>query len=114
MKLHTSFATAALSAALVFGGLSVAVAHHGDFSDHTTTKAKSKAQAEQLEKRITSELNQKALMMAQAGGRNQMVGMGQNQALVGGPEANIAPAQPQAMPMAGGEYNESLEYEFFY
>jgi hypothetical protein len=66
MKLHGMFTTAVFSGALVFGGLNVAVAHHGNFEDHTTTKAKTKAQAERMERRITSELNQKSLMVAQA------------------------------------------------
>jgi hypothetical protein len=104
MKLHNMFVTAALSGALVFGGLSVAVAHHGEFDDHTTTKAKSRAEAERMERQITADLNKKALMVAQTG-QNPVFAMGENPTLIGsGGQAEPMPAQPAAIPM--GEPDE--------
>lgn len=61
MTLNRSFATAILSGALVFGGLSVASAHHGDVGEHSTTKGKNIGEIERLERQITAELNRKAL-----------------------------------------------------
>jgi hypothetical protein len=63
MKLSRTFATAILSGALAFGsGLSVAAAHHGDVSEHSTTKGKSLSAIEMQERQITAELNRKQLM----------------------------------------------------
>ena len=59
-KRHNLIATAILSSTMVFGGLSVAAAHHGDLSEHSTTKLKSRAAIEKEERRITAELNRKA------------------------------------------------------
>jgi hypothetical protein len=98
MKLHGMFATAVFSSALVFGGFNVAVAHHGNFEDHTTTKAKTKAQAERIERRITSELNQKSLMLAQAAPQNPM--MAPESPMMSpapqGDQATLMPAAPSA------------------
>jgi hypothetical protein len=65
MKINGTFMTAILSGALVFGGLSVAAAHHGDVSEHSTTKGKNLAEIERMERQITAELNRKAAMGAQ-------------------------------------------------
>ena len=63
MKINKSFATAILSGALVFsGGLSVAAAHHGDVSEHSTTKGRTLSAIEMKERQITAELNRKQLM----------------------------------------------------
>jgi hypothetical protein len=59
-KRHNLIATAILSSTMVFGGLSVAAAHHGDVSEHSTTKLKSLGAIEKQERRITAELNRKA------------------------------------------------------
>ena len=113
MKLHGMFATAIFSGALVFGGLNVAVAHHGNFEDHTTTKAKTKAQAERMERRITSELNQKSLMLAQASPQNPIMrpegavmspalppppaSQGDQATLMPAPEADVAAVQEEVV-----------------
>jgi hypothetical protein len=98
MKLHSLFATAALSGALAFGGVSVAVAHHGNFDDHTTTKAQTKAQAERMERRITAELNQKSLMLAQAAPQSPMTTpegtIPAPQGAPSGGQAELMPPQP--------------------
>jgi hypothetical protein len=65
MKFNRTFVTAILSGALVFGGLSVAAAHHGDVSEHSTTKGKNLAEIEQMERQITAELNRKQAQGAQ-------------------------------------------------
>ena len=65
MKINRTFMTAILSGALVFGGLSVAAAHHGDVSEHSTTKGKSLAEIDRMERQITAELNRKAAMGTQ-------------------------------------------------
>src|ERR1700741_902068 len=62
MRLRTSLATAVFSAALAWGGLSAAGGHHGDVSDHSTTKGKTLAQIERQERQITADLNRKQLM----------------------------------------------------
>ena len=96
MKLHGMFATAIFSGALVFGGLNVAVAHHGNFEDHTTTKAKTKAQAERMERRITSELNQKSLMLAQAAPQSPMTAPeAPTMTAPPGDQAALMPAAPE-------------------
>jgi hypothetical protein len=59
-KRHNLIATAILSSTMVFGGLSVAAAHHGDLSEHSTTKLKTLRAIEKEERRITAQLNQKA------------------------------------------------------
>ena len=59
-KRHNLIATAILSSTMVFGGLSVAAAHHGDVSEHSTTKLKSLGAIEKQERQITAELNRKA------------------------------------------------------
>jgi len=57
------FATAILSGALAVGsGMSIAAAHHGDVSGHSTTKGKSLSEIEQKERQITAELNRKQAM----------------------------------------------------
>jgi hypothetical protein len=98
MKLHGMLATAALSSALVFGGLNMAVAHHGSFEGHTTTKAKTKAQAERMERRITSELNQKSLMLALAAPQSPMAPQGMMSPAPApeprGDQAALMPAEP--------------------
>jgi len=61
-NLYRLFTTAALSAAFALGGLGVAVAHHGNASEHSTTKGKSLAEIERLERQITADLNRKSAM----------------------------------------------------
>ena len=57
------FATAILSGALALGsGMSIAAAHHGDVSGHSSTKGKSLSEIEMRERQITAELNRKQLM----------------------------------------------------
>ena len=74
------FATAVLSAALAAGGASIAAAHHGDLSDHSTTKGKTLSEIEMRERQITAELNRKQLE---------------------GPQmAMVTPASPDEMPAA--------------
>lgn len=95
MATKSKFATAILSGALVFGGLSVASAHHGDVSEHSTTKGKSLAQIERMERQITADLNRKAaagtLQLAQSPTTTGSMQMGE---LVGGAQGD------QLMPMA--------------
>ena len=56
------FATAILSGALAVGsGMSIAAAHHGEPSDHSTTKGKTLSEIEMRERQITAELNRKQL-----------------------------------------------------
>ena len=63
MTFNRVFATAILSGALALGGgLGVAVAHHGDVSEHSTTKGKTLAEIERLERQKTAELNRNQLM----------------------------------------------------
>lgn len=90
MKLHGMFATAAFSGALVLGGLNVAVAYHGNFEDHTTTKAKTVAQAERMERRITAQLNQKSLMLAQAAPQSPMMMAPQSPMMTPAPQGDRA------------------------
>ena len=62
MKFERVFATAILSGALVLGsGISMAAAHHGDPSGHSTTKGKTLSAIEIKERQITAELNRKQL-----------------------------------------------------
>jgi hypothetical protein len=57
------FATAILSGALALGGgLGVAMAHHGNISEHSTTKGKSLGEIERLERQKTAELNRNQVM----------------------------------------------------
>src|SRR5262245_44561135 len=107
MKLHGMFATAVFSGALVFGGLNVAVAHHGNFSDHTTTKAKTKAQAERMERRITSDLNQKSLMLAQAAPQNAMT-PAQSPTMTTAPQGDQAALMPDAPPDVAAVQTEGV------
>ena len=60
--LHTSIATAILSAALAVGGASFAAAHHGDVSGHSPTKGRTLSEIEMKERQMTAELNRKQLM----------------------------------------------------
>lgn len=56
------FATAILSGVLAVGsGMSIAAAHHGEPSDHSTTKGKTLSAIEMRERQITAELNRKQL-----------------------------------------------------
>jgi len=74
MTLHRSFATAILSAALAFGGFSVATAHHGNPSEHSTTKGKSLSAIERRERQITAELNRRSLLLATRVAQAQITG----------------------------------------
>ena len=65
MNLHKSITIAALSAAFALGGLSAATAHHGNISEHSTTKGKSLGEIERLERQITADLNRKQAMGGQ-------------------------------------------------
>ena len=65
ISLHKSITTAVLAAAFAVGGLSAATAHHGDVSEHSTTKGKSLAEIERLERQITADLNRKQAMGGQ-------------------------------------------------
>ena len=65
MNLHKSITIAALSAAFALGGLSAATAHHGDISEHSTTKGKTLGEIERLERQITADLNRKQAMPSQ-------------------------------------------------
>ena len=56
---NSLFVTAILSAGLAVGSLGAASAHHGDVSDHSTTKGKNLAEIEQKERQITAELNRR-------------------------------------------------------
>ena len=62
MILHRTITTAALAAALALGGLTAASAHHGNASEHSTTKGKNLSEIERMERQITAELNRKQLM----------------------------------------------------
>ena len=74
------FATAILSGVLAAsGGMSIAAAHHGEPSDHSTTKGKTLSEIEMRERQITAELNRKQLE---------------------GPQVAMAPASPDGMPAA--------------
>lgn len=59
MNLRRSMTTAALAAAAALGGLGAASAHHGDVSEHSTTRGKSLSEIERMERQITAELNRK-------------------------------------------------------
>ena len=62
-KFDRLFATAILSGALGLGsGMSIAAAHHGEPSEHSTTKGKTLSEIEMRERQITAELNRKQLM----------------------------------------------------
>ena len=62
MILHRTITTAALAAALALGGLTAASAHHGNATEHSTTKGKNLSKIERMERQITAELNRKQLM----------------------------------------------------
>jgi hypothetical protein len=62
-KFDRIFATAILSGALALGsGVTIAAAHHGDPTGHSTTKGKTLSDIEIKERQITAELNRKQLM----------------------------------------------------
>ena len=103
MTLNKSFVTAILSGALAFGGLSVASAHHGDVSEHSTTKGKSLAQIERMERQITKGLNLKALQVAQ-----NTTGSTQMNELVGGAQGDVLMPMPEE-PSATIESDEEAE-----
>ena len=87
------FATAILSGALAVGsGMSIAAAHHGDVSGHSTTKGKSLSEIEQKERQITAELNRK-------------------QAMQGAQLAMTMPQMPAAMPAMPNDEQASLTDE---
>lgn len=65
MTLHKSIPTAVLAAAFALGGLSAATAHHGNVSEHSTTKGKTLGEIERLERQITADLNRKQAMGGQ-------------------------------------------------
>jgi len=65
MSLHRSITTAILAAAFAVGGLSAATAHHGNVSEHSTTKGKTIGEIERLERQITADLNRKQAMGGQ-------------------------------------------------
>ena len=94
--LHTPAATAILSAALAIGGASLAAAHHGDVSDHSTTKGKSLSEIEMKERQITAELNRKQVMSQIAFLETPMA-----QAQITQPQPMTEPqAMPSEMPAA--------------
>ena len=81
------FATAILSGALALGsGMGIAAAHHGEASDHSTTKGKTLSEIETRERQITAELNRKQLQAPQV--------------------AMVAPAPMPDMPEAMPEPND--------
>jgi hypothetical protein len=59
MSVHKSITTAVLAAAFALGGLGAATAHHGNVSEHSTTKGKNLGEIDRLERRITADLNRK-------------------------------------------------------
>ena len=59
MTLHKSITIAVLAAGFALGSLSAATAHHGDVSEHSTTKGKTIGEIERLERQITADLNRK-------------------------------------------------------
>lgn len=65
MNLHRSMTTAVLAAAFALGGLGAATAHHGNVSEHSTTKGKSLSEIERMERQITAELNRKQVQGSQ-------------------------------------------------
>jgi hypothetical protein len=95
MILNKSFATAILSGALVLGGLSAAVAHHGDVSGHSTTKGKSLGEIEKLERQITADLNRKSATGALQVAQNQTTGSGQMNQLIGGAQGDVLMPMPE-------------------
>jgi hypothetical protein len=78
--------TAVLAAAFALGGLGAAAAHHGDVSEHSTTKGKSLSEIEQKERQITADLNRKQAMQ------------GAQLAMMPAPMTNEMPAAMPAMP----------------
>ena len=108
MKLNRSFATAILSGALAFGGLSVASAHHGDVSEHSTTKGKSLAQIERTERQITADLNRKAAAGTLQVAQNQTTGSMQMNELIGGAQDDVLMPMPEE-PSATIESDEEAE-----
>src|SRR5262245_649134 len=62
INLHRSITTAVLAAAFALGDLSAASAHHGNVSEHSTTKGKTLGEIERLERQITADLNRKQAM----------------------------------------------------
>jgi hypothetical protein len=57
------FATAIVSGTLPLGSsMSIAAAHHGNPSEHSTTKGRTLSEIEMRERQITAELNRKQLM----------------------------------------------------
>ena len=89
------FATAILSGALALGsGMGIAAAHHGEASDHSTTKGKTLSEIETRERQITAELNRKQLQAPQV-------------AMVApAPMTEITPAPMSDMPEAMPEPND--------
>jgi hypothetical protein len=106
MNLHKSITIAALSAAFALGGLSAATAHHGDISEHSTTKGKTLGEIERLERQITADLNRKQAMggqqlaLATPAPMNQIVPMPMDEAPAAMPEM---PSEEQAPAAAEGE-----------
>jgi len=95
MKLNRSFVTAILSGALAFGGLSVAAAHHGDVSDHSTTKGKNLAEIDRMERQITADLNRKSATGALQVAQNQTTGSMQMNQLIGGAQGDVLMPTPE-------------------
>ena len=92
---HMSIATAILSAALVAGGASFAAAHHGDVSEHSTTKGKSLSAIEMKERQITAQLNLKSAMGTLQVAQNQPMGSTQMNDLVGGAQGDVLMPMPE-------------------
>jgi hypothetical protein len=115
MKLNRSFVTAILSGALAFGGLSVAAAHHGDVSDHSTTKGKNLAEIDRMERQITADLNRKsatgALQVAGSMQMNQLTGGAQGDVLMPTPEqpTNTIQSDDPQVDAASAEEAEGLD-----
>ena len=89
------FATAILSGALALGsGMSIAAAHHGEPSDHSTTKGKTLSEIEMRERQITAELNRKQLQGPQVA----MVTPAPMTEIMPAPMSDEIPAAMPAMP----------------
>ena len=89
------FATAILSGALVMGGgIGIAAAHHGEPSDHSTTKGKTLSEIEMRERQITTELNRKQLQGPQVA----MVAPAPMTEIMPAPMSGDMPAAMPAMP----------------